>query len=363
MRRAAIVGIVIERDNFALVPKPPSAIEKAEPGAKRVLSGMVADTLALVKKAARPKPRVVLVNDDANMLQLLESAICDFYTVLKFQSGEQAWQQLQREDPDILITDMQRPDDTMDGWAMIPLLADKKVKYPIVVVSGYSESAAKHYDETGNKAISVTFRDLLQQARQTLNIKALAMPFENEELLKVLKACLEKSNVETSVTATYPVSILFSAEHIIPNLKAKERFAAIREMVARLISLGQIKLQDEKVVLDAIIKRENSMSTGIGFGIAIPRGRVDCVKDIILAVGISSSGIEFDALDEQPVFVSVLSVSPANSPSHEAELGRVTEALGRFLHTNDGVGQLRRCNSAEQMWSILKPIVYGESGV
>jgi hypothetical protein len=37
-------------ENFALVPKPPGALEKAEPGAKRILSGMVADTLALVKK-------------------------------------------------------------------------------------------------------------------------------------------------------------------------------------------------------------------------------------------------------------------------------------------------------------------------
>ncbi|MGA9779254.1 MAG: hypothetical protein ACLPRE_02335 [Limisphaerales bacterium] len=38
-----------EKDNFALVPRPPSGIEKAEPGAKRVLSSMVADTLALTK--------------------------------------------------------------------------------------------------------------------------------------------------------------------------------------------------------------------------------------------------------------------------------------------------------------------------
>lgn len=174
---------------------------------------------------------------------------------------------------------------------------------------------------------------------------------------------LAKSGIKASEAAGRPVNVLFSAEHIIPNLKARERFAAIREIVAHLISIGRIRQQDEKVVLDSIFKRENSMSTGLGFGIAIPRGRVDCARDIILAVGVSSSGIEFDALDEQPVYVSVLSVSPANSQSHEAMLQKITEWLGRFLQLKDGVVRLRSCKSAEQMWSILKPVVYGETGV
>ena len=45
-----------EKDNFALVPKPPSAVEKAAPGAKRILSGMAADTLALVKPVRLDSP-------------------------------------------------------------------------------------------------------------------------------------------------------------------------------------------------------------------------------------------------------------------------------------------------------------------
>jgi TPR repeat protein len=43
------VSALNEADNFALVPRPPGAFEKAEPGAKRILSGMVADTLALAR--------------------------------------------------------------------------------------------------------------------------------------------------------------------------------------------------------------------------------------------------------------------------------------------------------------------------
>lgn len=58
---------MIENDKFALEPKQPSAIEKAEPGTKRILSGMVADTLRLVKKEQARKtqpPRIVIVDDE-----------------------------------------------------------------------------------------------------------------------------------------------------------------------------------------------------------------------------------------------------------------------------------------------------------
>ena len=109
-----------------MVRKPASAVEKTEPGAKHVLSGMVTDALALAKGVQRPKPRIVWVDDDAEILQLLESILCNEFTILKFQSGEQAWQELQRQDPDILVTDILRTNDSMDGWVMIPLWTARK---------------------------------------------------------------------------------------------------------------------------------------------------------------------------------------------------------------------------------------------
>jgi CheY-like chemotaxis protein len=200
-----------EKNDFALVPRTPGAIEKAEPGTKRVLSGMVTDALALVKKESRPKPRIVLVNDDAGLLQMMESLICDAFkevVVLQFQNGEQAWQELQRQDPDILVTDMQRPDDSMDGWAMIPLLADKKVKYPVVIVSACSEFSTQNDLETSGavpdkfleavEAEHAKFRSLLINARQSLNITNLVAPYESEMLLNILATCLK--NRDTDIT-------------------------------------------------------------------------------------------------------------------------------------------------------------------
>lgn len=330
-----------ENGKFALVPKTPAALKKAEPGAKRVLSGMVADTLALVKKEQARKtrpPRIVIVDDADGTRGIYKLLLKNWFKeaiLQEFENGDDAWKELSQIDPDLLITRM-----PTSGRFLLPLLAERMVKYPILVTSAFFSE-----------------EEVRERADPNLKISFLPLPFTAQQFYQELLIHFGPSdNPQAQVLKGHPVSIFFSAEHIIPSLKAKERFAAIREMVAHLIYIGRIRPQDEKVVLDAIIKRENSMSTGIGFGIAIPRGRVDCVKDIILAVGVSASGIEFDALDKQPVYVSFMAIVPANSPSHEAELERITQELGRFLHTNDGVGQLRRCNSPEEMWSILRPV-------
>lgn len=134
-----------ETDKFALVPRAPSALEKAEPGAKRVMAGMVADTLALAVKGTRP-PRIVLVEDEDHLLRFYEHYIHVWSknaTLLPFQNRDEAWQELLRADPDLLITDMNNdniPGRTqyfgMSGWTMLTLLAERKAKYAILIISG-----------------------------------------------------------------------------------------------------------------------------------------------------------------------------------------------------------------------------------
>src|SRR6266581_8761111 len=118
-----------EKDNFALVPTSSAAIEKAEPGVRRILTGMVADALEFAKQ--KP-PRIVLVDDEKWILMLYETIVprCFKNVTLKaFQHRDEAWQELLRADPDLLITDM-RNDNVpgqiqnlgMSGWEMLPLL-------------------------------------------------------------------------------------------------------------------------------------------------------------------------------------------------------------------------------------------------
>src|SRR5206468_11650446 len=90
---------------------------------------------------------------------------------------------------------------------------------------------------------------------------------------------------------------LLSAEQIIPEMKATERWPAIVELIDLLVRLGKIKAEDRDSVLASLKQREETMSTGIGFGIAIPHCSSDRIEDVVAAFGRSTTGIEFDARD------------------------------------------------------------------
>jgi mannitol/fructose-specific phosphotransferase system IIA component (Ntr-type) len=106
---------------------------------------------------------------------------------------------------------------------------------------------------------------------------------------------------------------LLSAEQIIPEMKATERWPAIVELIDLLVSLGKIKSQDRDDILASLKQREETMSTGIGFGIAIPHCSSDRLDEVVASFGRSTGGIEFDALDNAPVkFVVLLSFRRIN---------------------------------------------------
>lgn len=203
------------KTGFALVRKPASAVEKAAPGAKRILSGMVADALELgIRKKL---PRIILVDDDSSYLDLLEDVICKNFSdaiVLKFVEGEQAWLELLKTPPDFLITDLERPG-KMNGWEMISLLAERKMKFPIMLLTGSTKGEELHQKATlalngednilMGKILAGEFRDadlqsqepsdavrnLLQNVSPELSITFLAKPFEPETFIKILGAGLK----------------------------------------------------------------------------------------------------------------------------------------------------------------------------
>ncbi len=164
-----------ESSNSALVPRAPSSLEKAEPGAKRILSGMVADTLALAKKEPPRESgplRIVVVDDEPYCLEAFELIIRYWFkdvTLLLFSNSSEAWQELAREGPDLLILDM-----PLSGLEILPLLAEHKVKYPIVATSAF-------YSE----------KEMRQHADPKLNVSFLWKPFDAETLVKALERGLK----------------------------------------------------------------------------------------------------------------------------------------------------------------------------
>ena len=106
------------------------------------------------------------------------------------------------------------------------------------------------------------------------------------------------------------LSSLLTAEQIVSQMQATERWGAILELVDVLVKAGKVRPEDHDVVLNALKQREETMSTGIGFGIAIPHASSDRVSEVVAAFGRSLAGIEFDSLDNAPVRFIVLFVVP-----------------------------------------------------
>ena len=144
---------------------------------------------------------------------------------------------------------------------------------------------------------------------------------------------------------------LLSLDQIIPEMKASERWSAIVELVDLLVGLKHVKSDDRDVVLAALRQREETMSTGIGFGIAIPHASSDRVNKVVAVFGRSLSGIEFDSLDNAPVNYIVLFVVPKDQ--FQTHL-RTLAAIAKFLNDRTVRERLRTAKSAQELLDIFK---------
>ena len=144
---------------------------------------------------------------------------------------------------------------------------------------------------------------------------------------------------------------LLSAEQIVPEMKATERWPAIVELIDLLVSLSQIKPADRDSILAALKQREETMSTGIGFGIAIPHCSSDRLDQVVAAFGKSTRGIEFDALDNAPVKFVVLFIVPKNQ--FQTHL-RTLASIAKFLNDRSVRDQLAAATSQEEILSIFQ---------
>src|SRR5208282_5347995 len=97
---------------------------------------------------------------------------------------------------------------------------------------------------------------------------------------------------------------------IVPDMTSVNRWDSINELTLNLVNTGKIRAQDLDAINAVVKKRESSMSTGIGFGIGIPHASTDLIQEVVGSMGRSKKGIDFDALDNQPVNLVMLFLVP-----------------------------------------------------
>ncbi len=131
-------------------------------------------------------------------------------------------------------------------------------------------------------------------------------------------------------------------------LDSTDKEAAISELIELLDANGLIS--DKEQVSDAVFTREQTRSTGIGSGIAIPHGKCAAVSELVMALGITP-GMDFDSIDGQPVHIIILLVSPTDQtgPHIQALAG-----ISRLMLDSQFRQSLEEATSAEQAYKLLQ---------
>ena len=139
-------------------------------------------------------------------------------------------------------------------------------------------------------------------------------------------------------------------EAILVDLQATGKEATIREIVRSLHDAGQIAEADLEGVIRAILGREELGSTGIGQGVAVPHTRHPTVSRLVGTVALSRQGVDFAALDGDPVDIFFLLISPPNQPGDHL---RALENISRHLKDEKFVSFLRHAKTRQTVIDLL----------
>jgi len=140
-------------------------------------------------------------------------------------------------------------------------------------------------------------------------------------------------------------------KNIIPDLSATERDDAIGELIDRLVASGDTteSLRDELV--KQILDREKHGSTGFGKGVAVPHVKHEKIETMTAAIGVSQKGVDFNALDKQPVYSIVLLLSPKDKPDEHLQ---AMENIFSNLQKDQFRRFLRQATTVEHVTDLLQ---------
>ncbi len=103
---------------------------------------------------------------------------------------------------------------------------------------------------------------------------------------------------------------LLTPERIILEMAAGEHWPAIVELIDRLVTVSSIPGELREEVLEALKIREEQVSTGVGYGVAIPHAFSEKLDKVVTIFGRSKAGIDFESLDQKPVHFVILFLVP-----------------------------------------------------
>lgn len=148
------------------------------------------------------------------------------------------------------------------------------------------------------------------------------------------------------------LSELFTEDDIVTDFAPADKWDAISKLVAHLTQRGRLAAADQPRVLEAVISREKSMSTGMERGLAIPHAPIEGLEHALASLGLVSNvaGLPFESIDGRPTRIVVLLLIPrAQKLLHIRTLADIARVLGR-----ESVREaLLAASTSKDAWSAL----------
>jgi mannitol/fructose-specific phosphotransferase system IIA component (Ntr-type) len=141
---------------------------------------------------------------------------------------------------------------------------------------------------------------------------------------------------------------ILTPERVRVPLQAADKMGAVAELIDLLDSTGG--LADRSAALEAVRKREAERTTGIGYGLAIPHGKSDGCRTLVVAAGKPAVPIDFQSLDGRPVSFIVLLVSP---PDQTGPHIQALAQISRLMNMEDFRAAVERANTAQELYEAI----------
>ncbi|MBI5642444.1 MAG: PTS sugar transporter subunit IIA [Deltaproteobacteria bacterium] len=136
-------------------------------------------------------------------------------------------------------------------------------------------------------------------------------------------------------------------DYIFTDLKAREKNELLTEMVS---GISDKVMLDRERLLGALLERERLGTTGIGHGVAIPHGKIRGLTDIKVFFGRSRKGVEFNSMDNMPVYIFFLIMAPENSAA--AHL-KVLASISHLLKNQEFRTRLMKAETSSEIYRII----------
>lgn len=152
---------------------------------------------------------------------------------------------------------------------------------------------------------------------------------------------------------TAPPSMLemFSVETVLTDLESEAKPDVVREMVQCAVRGGRLPKTRMQQAVDAILAREERGSTGLGKSIAIPHAKIPGLRKHAGVIARSLDGLDFRAVDGEPVYVLVMLISPENRSQEHLDSLKWVSGLAR---DPDFCSFIRQAGTSEEIFEVLQ---------